>query len=84
MKGENNVTNGDEVIDRRCNIYDIAGNTWEISTESTYNVTNGNIIRGDDYYGDYGEVGGPASRAFIVRGESTKMDNAAFRVILYL
>ena len=79
-----NVTNGDEVIDRRCNIYDIAGNTWEISTESKYNVTNGNIIRGDDYYGDYGEVGGPASRAFIVRGESAKLDDASFRVILYL
>ena len=48
------------------------------------NVTNGNIIRGDPYHGDYGEVGGPASRAFIVRGESIKADGAAFRVILYL
>ena len=84
MKGENNVTNGDEVIDRRCNIYDMAGNTFEISTETPLDVTYGNIIRGDDYYGDYGEVGGPASRAFIVRGESIKTDGAAFRVILYL
>ena len=80
-----NLTNGDEVLDRRCNIYDMAGNTWEISTESTYNVTDGNIIRGDDYYGDYGEVGGPASRTCIVRDASTtKSGNAAFRVILYL
>lgn len=80
-----NVTNGDEVIDRRCNIYDMAGNTCEISTESTYNVTDGNIIRGDDYYGDYGEVGGPASRTCIVRDASTtKANNIAFRVILYL
>ena len=80
-----NVTNGDEVIDRRCNIYDMAGNTWEISTESTYNVTDGNIIRGDDYNGDYGEFGGPAFRTCIVRDASTaKSGNIAFRVILYL
>ena len=63
----------------------MAGNTCEISTESTYNVTDGNIIRGDDYYGDYGEVGGPASRTCIVRDASTtKANNIAFRVILYL
>lgn len=70
-----NVDSGDIKEDVRCNIFDMAGNTAEWSTENYSNENNPSIARGGSYI-DNG--------ATVNRIAYHTIDEISFRVILYL
>ena len=55
-----NLDEGDVAQDIRCNIYDMAGNTWEWSTETYSDTIRPCVTRGSYYIntGDYTSVRG--------------------------
>ena len=69
-------TNGD----KRCNIYDIASNTEEWTTETCSDLEKSCTVRGGDYYGS--SIDSPDYR----KGWNTSSDHIAisFRPLLYL
>ena len=65
--------------DLRCNIYDLAGNVREWSTETCVVDDDPNTLRGGWYYVDYHYA---CSRNYVY--EQYQNDGTSFRVILYL
>ena len=69
------VNNNKDVV---CNIYDLAGNSFEYSTEISLYGTNNIIVRGGGYTGN-----SPSTSRFS-RGVTTSVEVRSFRTILYL
>ena len=61
-----------------CNIYDLAGNSYEYSTEISLYDTNNIIVRGGGYTGN-----SPSTSRFS-RGVTTSVEVRSFRTIIYL
>ena len=73
------VAEGDEKQDVRCNIYDMAGNTYEWTTEMTTNRSNPCMIRGGSCQSGY-----TSQRQTDYFGVTGAFDTYSFRNILYL
>ena len=74
-----NVDSGDESKDVRCNIYDMAGNTYEWTTE-TYSYTGAPCVRRGGYY----DVSKDYTSARTYYSTSVSHDFIACRPTLYL
>ena len=75
---ESYVDEGDESHDVRCNIYDMAGNTYEWTTETSYRNSNPCVFRG----GCYNSFDLTSDRKdFGITDSNSKI---SFRPILYL
>ena len=61
-----------------CNIYDLAGNSYEYSTEISLYDTNNIIVRGGGY------TGNSLSTSRFSRGVTTSVEVRSFRTIIYL
>ena len=80
LTGES-ILKSDNKADVRCNIYDMAGNVYEWSTETCINgagVVSSDIVRGDCYDSSTNYA---AMRAKVLHGQNVYV---AFRSILYL
>ena len=73
------VDDGDEAQDVRCNIYDMAGNTYEWTTETDSSTSYPCVYRGGYYYDSFGDT----SDRFV---NTTTYSNVgdSFRPTLYL
>ena len=73
------LTTGATEINSSKNIYDVAGNCWEWTTEA--NDTFGRVLRGGDYYNN--GSGTPASDRSIYT-PTYSLSNFSFRLLLYV
>ena len=74
-----NILNETKKVDKQCNIFDMAGNCWEWTTE-TYSYSYGPCVgRGGNYYGSYSYT---SNRS--ISDASYADSNLSFRPLLYL
>ena len=74
-----NLDVGDETLDKRCNIYDMAGNIWEFTTETSSYTGYPCVARGGE-----GDWDGSTTSTMYYYDTSTLFVTSTFRVILYL
>ena len=75
-----NILNATKKVDKQCNIFDMAGNCWEWTTETSSNSNYACVTRG----GIYNHTGFYTSSRYPYNTSSRADSNTSFRPLLYL